>query len=168
MRNLKYLDCLGFSFTLTTFGKHKFKTMNGACLTLIASAISFFIFSFLGSDFINKKNPIVIKNDKVSENPLFVNLSKETLPFMVNLRFDEGFNLPNKPYKLLVEYFDQKLNKDSTWEKVCHSFFDNTTPCLETPLKDDPHYIDKDLQNWMCIDIRKIEAYCRASTKNNK
>ena len=168
MRNLKHLDRLGFSYTLTTFGQEKFQSWLGACLTLIAATTGAFIFFFLGNDFLNKKNPIVIKNDKVHENSPFVNLSKELLPFMVSLKFADGFNLPDKPYKLLVEYIDLKINQDSTWETVCASYFENTTPCIETPLKNHPLYLDQDIESWMCVDIGKIEAQCRAKTKNDK
>ena len=169
MKNLKHFDRFGFSYTLTTFGQTNFKTPLGACLTLIAAAVGAVIFLFLGKDFFQKKNPIVTKNDKVHEEPLFTNLSKEVFPFMVNISYDlKEFNSPSRPYKILVEYIDSKLNSDSSYETTCQSFFDNSTPCLETSLKDHPYYKEKDLKNWMCIDISKIEKECKEKTKNNE
>ena len=149
MRVLAKLDQFGIALQLRVFGKNKFTSTLGGLLTIVALAASAVIFYFMGTDLWNRHNPNLVPNEVTHEDAQNIDLSKGEYPFMIRLSFFDGFNTPNKGYKILAEYHDLEDNGTGGYNFVCNSFFNNLTNCNDHSVKKLDLYKDEDLSSWL-------------------
>ena len=166
MAALNKIDQFGLSFPIKVLGKEKHTSILGGCLTLIAITGSLIVFYFMGLDLWNRSNPTVVPNEVTHVDPQFVNLSDEIFPFMVNLRFFDGFNTPNKGYKLLAEYHDWRQDEKGEWKGVCLVHHETLTDCTKHSAQKLDYYKDVELVDFKCVDFKKIEAQCKKQSQD--
>ena len=167
MKTLYKIDQFGIPISLTIEGEEKHKSFLGSCLTLFTIGFGLIICYFLGQDFFYQTNPYVTNNVINNENPNFLNLSKGNYPFMIQTKFNEqDHNNPNNGFRINATYMDISINEDSSWTINCDSSINNLTICTDTKAKELESYTSKDLSNWLCLDIKKIEDQCKQQTKN--
>ena len=87
---------------------------------------------------------------------------------MLNLKFFDGFNLPDKDLTMRAEYIYREKDDNDQCQPKCGVHHDILTDCNEHSVKKLDHYKEEDLSNYKCIDFKKIEEQCRQQTKNSK
>ena len=168
MEVLNNVDQFGIRMQIKVFGKDKHTSKLGGIITLLALALFSLIFYYMGADLWQFRNPSVVPNEVVHENAQFINLSNGEYPFMMNLSFFDGYNTPNKGYRLLAEYSHNESDENGNRKSVCYTFRNILSDCKETSIKKLDYYKEKDISNYKCIDFKKIETHCREQTKDPK
>lgn len=166
---IEKVDQFGIPMSIKVIGKEKHTSFLGAIATMFAFSAAFVLFYFMGTDLWYRRNPTVVPNEVRHEEMQQIVLSEEKYPILLNIRFFKDnvhtFNLKDTPYNIQVDYQHYDDRKPGTDKTMCDVWHDLTTPCNEHSIKKLPHYKDKDLQNYICVDFKKIRDRCRAQNK---
>ena len=159
------LDVFGFSYTIKTNGKDKFKTLVGACLTLLVLAIAINLTFLFGADFLYMRNPIVLDTDIIHDEAQEIYPTTKTHPFMIRYEAKSTYNQLDAA-RIYIDYQDWRFNKEKgISHRKCFAL-EIKTNCAETELKNDPQWSEEVLSNWFCVDFEKVRQQCAEQMKD--
>ena len=160
------LDIFGISYSLKTNGKDTYKSVFGACLTVVVLAIAAQLTFLYGTDFFFMKNPTVLDSDVVHAEMQEIFPTIATHPFMIRVLINEKYNPTDVPIHVNGAYWDIRLNEETGIQETKCRVSGVTTNCAETVLRTQTRFTSEKLENWMCLDFEKVQKRCAAITKD--